>query len=205
MSIPALAAGKAARIGQPFAAPVVGAREQHLAELGWTVGRNVRIDYRWGAGDADRTRKYAAELVALAPDVILANGSAAVGPLLQATRSMPIVFVAPLADAAERRSRRAQPEPLRSGLSTNAAAVRIRPASRCVRAPPLPGPFQGRVTSCAGGHAFETQFISAVRRLDRGPDSGRCGRHVHIGDAERRCGKFPTTGSLTSRRSHGDR
>ena len=46
---------------------------QGLQQLGWTEGRNVRIDYRWGAGDADRIRKYAAELVALAPDVILAN------------------------------------------------------------------------------------------------------------------------------------
>ena len=53
----------------------------------------MRIDYRWGAGDADRIRRYAAELVALAPDVILATGSATVGPLLQATRTVPIVFV----------------------------------------------------------------------------------------------------------------
>ena len=66
---------------------------QGLQQLGWTDGRNVRIDYRWGAGDADRIRKYAAELVALAPDVILASGSATVAPLLQATRTVPIVFV----------------------------------------------------------------------------------------------------------------
>src|SRR2546428_13971738 len=50
---------------------------QGLQELGWTIGRNVRIDTRWGAGDAERYRRYAAELVALAPDVILANGSPA--------------------------------------------------------------------------------------------------------------------------------
>jgi putative tryptophan/tyrosine transport system substrate-binding protein len=56
------------------------------------VGRNVRIDTRWGGGDADRTRRYAVELVALAPDIILAHGSATVGPLLQATRAVPIVF-----------------------------------------------------------------------------------------------------------------
>jgi putative ABC transport system substrate-binding protein len=67
---------------------------QGLQQLGWTVGRNVRIDYRWGPGDADRFRKYAAELVALAPDVILATGSPTVEPLLQATSSVPIVFVA---------------------------------------------------------------------------------------------------------------
>jgi putative ABC transport system substrate-binding protein len=65
---------------------------QGLQELGWTVGRNVRIDYRWGAGDADRTREYAAELVALAPDVILASGTSTVAPLLRATRTVPIVF-----------------------------------------------------------------------------------------------------------------
>jgi ABC-type uncharacterized transport system substrate-binding protein len=53
---------------------------------------NIRFDYRWGAGDPENVRKYAAELVALAPDVILASGTATVGPLLQATRSVPIVF-----------------------------------------------------------------------------------------------------------------
>jgi putative ABC transport system substrate-binding protein len=66
---------------------------QALQQLGWTDGRNVRIDLRWAAGDPELTRKYTAELVALAPDVILASGSATVGPLLQATRAVPIVFV----------------------------------------------------------------------------------------------------------------
>jgi ABC-type uncharacterized transport system substrate-binding protein len=65
---------------------------QGLAQLGWLDGRNVRIDTRWAVADADRIRKYAAELVALAPDVILAPGSATTGPLLQATRTIPIVF-----------------------------------------------------------------------------------------------------------------
>jgi putative ABC transport system substrate-binding protein len=65
---------------------------QGLQELGWTAGRNVRIDTRWAAGDADRFRKYAAELIALAPDVILASGGTGVGALLQATRSVPVVF-----------------------------------------------------------------------------------------------------------------
>jgi len=67
--------------------------ERALQELGWTDGRNVRIDYRWGAGDADRIRRYAVELVSLSPDVILTVGSATAGPLLQATRTLPIVFV----------------------------------------------------------------------------------------------------------------
>jgi putative ABC transport system substrate-binding protein len=70
----------------------VGAFLQGLQESGWAVGRNVRMDYRWGGGDADRTRRYAAEMVALAPDVILTSGSTALAPLLQATRSVPIVF-----------------------------------------------------------------------------------------------------------------
>ena len=65
---------------------------QGLQELGWTVGRNVRIEYRWGAGDAELFRRHASELVALAPDVILAVGGAVVPSLLQATRTIPIVF-----------------------------------------------------------------------------------------------------------------
>jgi putative tryptophan/tyrosine transport system substrate-binding protein len=64
---------------------------QGAQQLGWTDGRNVQIDTRWGA-DADLIRKHAVELAALAPDVILASGSATLGPLLQATRAVPIVF-----------------------------------------------------------------------------------------------------------------
>ena len=59
---------------------------QGLQEAGWAVGRNLRIDVRWGAGDVDRLRGYAAELVSLAPDAMLATGGTTVGPLLQATR-----------------------------------------------------------------------------------------------------------------------
>ena len=66
--------------------------QQTLQQLGWTDGRNVRIDYRWGAGGADKHRKYAAELVALAPDVILASGPT-VEQVLQASRTVPIVLV----------------------------------------------------------------------------------------------------------------
>jgi putative ABC transport system substrate-binding protein len=66
---------------------------QGLQQLGWTDGRNVRIEARGAQGDADQIRRHAAELVALAPDVILAGGTANVGPLLQATRTVPIVFV----------------------------------------------------------------------------------------------------------------
>ena len=65
---------------------------QGLQQLGWTDGSNMRIDSRWSAGNADDTRKYAAELVALAPEVILASGGSVAGPLLQVTRTVPVVF-----------------------------------------------------------------------------------------------------------------
>jgi ABC-type uncharacterized transport system substrate-binding protein len=67
---------------------------QGLQQLGWTEGNNVRIDYRWGAGDADRIRRYAVELIELAPEVILASSAPSVASLLQATRTVPIVFAA---------------------------------------------------------------------------------------------------------------
>jgi putative ABC transport system substrate-binding protein len=70
----------------------IAAFHQGLQEWGWTLGQNARIDVRWGAVDADSSRRYAAELVGLAPDVILASASAAVAALQQTTRSVPIVF-----------------------------------------------------------------------------------------------------------------
>jgi putative tryptophan/tyrosine transport system substrate-binding protein len=76
--------------------PVAQARQaaflQGLQQLGWIDGQNARIDVRWAAGNLANARQYAAELVALAPDVILASGGAIMGPLLQATRTVPIVF-----------------------------------------------------------------------------------------------------------------
>ncbi len=81
------------RRGDPAGQRRVLAFAQALAQSGWTDGRNVRIDIRWGAADPERIRRYGAELVALAPVVIVASGSAAVGSLLQATRTVPIVFV----------------------------------------------------------------------------------------------------------------
>jgi len=77
----------------PEATAREAAFQETLADLGWNIGRNVRIDYRRTGGDTDSLRKYAAELVALAPDVILTHGSQAVGPVLQQTRTVPIVFV----------------------------------------------------------------------------------------------------------------
>jgi putative ABC transport system substrate-binding protein len=70
----------------------IAAFVQGLEQLGWTVGKNVRVDYRFAGTNADTLRKYAAELVALAPDVILTQSSNAVAPLLQATHTVPIVF-----------------------------------------------------------------------------------------------------------------
>jgi putative ABC transport system substrate-binding protein len=64
-----------------------------LQQFGWTEGGNVRIDYRFGAGNPETSRKFAAELLALAPDVILADGASTLSPLQRATRSVPIVFV----------------------------------------------------------------------------------------------------------------
>ena len=65
---------------------------QELAQLGWTIGLNVRIETRWAGGNADDIRRHAGELVALAPDVILAHGASTAGPLLHATRTVPVVF-----------------------------------------------------------------------------------------------------------------
>src|SRR5262252_9592939 len=72
----------------------IAAFQQALQQLGWIDGRNVRIDYRFGLGNAADVRRHTAELVALAPDVILVGGASVLAPLLQATRSLPIVFVA---------------------------------------------------------------------------------------------------------------
>ena len=71
----------------------VGAFLQGLQQSGWTIGRNVRVDTRWAGVKADDIRKHAAELAALAPDVILTQADATTAPLLQATRTVPIVFV----------------------------------------------------------------------------------------------------------------
>jgi putative ABC transport system substrate-binding protein len=76
----------------PEAPPRVAAFVKGLQELGWVEGRNIQIDYRYSGGDSERTRKYATELVALAPDVILAGNTSTVAPLQRATRTVPIVF-----------------------------------------------------------------------------------------------------------------
>jgi putative ABC transport system substrate-binding protein len=78
----------------PEAQARVAAFLQGLQELGWSVGRNVIVDIRWSTGNSADVRKYAAEVVALAPEVILANSSGAVAPLVETTRTVPIVFAA---------------------------------------------------------------------------------------------------------------
>jgi putative ABC transport system substrate-binding protein len=77
----------------PVPQAYIAALLQGLQEFGWSVGSNVRIDYRWGAVNAELKRRYAAELIALRPDVIVAIGDSNTAPLLQATRTVPIVFV----------------------------------------------------------------------------------------------------------------
>jgi putative ABC transport system substrate-binding protein len=77
----------------PMVAARIAAFAQAMHELGWIVGRNLRIDYRWGQNDPDRLRKYAAELVALTPEAIVANANPSTTALQQATSSVPIVFV----------------------------------------------------------------------------------------------------------------
>src|SRR5262249_55486700 len=81
-----------ARANDPDTKARFAAFEQALGQLGWTHGRNLRIDYRFSGGDAATSRKQAEELVALAPEVIVSSGSFSTGTLLQATRTVPVVF-----------------------------------------------------------------------------------------------------------------
>jgi putative tryptophan/tyrosine transport system substrate-binding protein len=106
--------GRVRRIGMLMSAPADdplaqswnAAFAQGLQQLGWEVGRNVQIDIRWGAGDTERYRKYAAELVALAPDVVVGTAASIVVDLQQASRTIPIVFVSTI-------------DPVGSGLVTS--------------------------------------------------------------------------------------
>jgi putative tryptophan/tyrosine transport system substrate-binding protein len=70
----------------------IGALLQGLQQLGWSIGTNLRVDYRWAGPNPDVIRKHATELVAIAPDVIVAHGISTLGPLLDATRTIPLVF-----------------------------------------------------------------------------------------------------------------
>jgi putative ABC transport system substrate-binding protein len=77
---------------EPEAQSYLAAFQQGMQELGWSVGRNLRVELRWGGGDADLTRRYAAELAALSPDVMLAAGGVVVSAMLRASRTVPIIF-----------------------------------------------------------------------------------------------------------------
>src|SRR5215472_12832614 len=79
--------------GDPESVARIATFAQGLAELGWTIGRNVQVDIRWAVGDPELFRRYAGELVALAPDVVVAHGLVGAGWLVRATRTVPIVFV----------------------------------------------------------------------------------------------------------------
>src|SRR5262245_14374004 len=79
--------------GDPEEASWVAEFVQGLGKLGWTDGQNLRIEYRWGNGNASQARRYAAELVSLAPDAVLAEGATVLQALQKETRSVPIVFV----------------------------------------------------------------------------------------------------------------
>jgi hypothetical protein len=103
----------------------IAAFQQGLQQLGWSGGGNLQIDYRWSAGNADNFRRHATELVALAPDVVLANGSPAVAALQQATRTVPIVFatvIDPVAPASSRAWRVLAATPPVSQCSNTASA-----------------------------------------------------------------------------------
>jgi ABC-type uncharacterized transport system substrate-binding protein len=88
--IPLIAAITPLSEDDPEAQARVAAFRQALQDLGWIVGRNVRIEYRWGASDPGRTRKIVAELLALSPDIVFATGSPTLEPFLQATHTVPI-------------------------------------------------------------------------------------------------------------------
>jgi putative tryptophan/tyrosine transport system substrate-binding protein len=94
--------------GDPLAQSYTAAFEQALQQSGWQLGRNVWIEYRWGSGDTERFRQYAAELVALMPDVIVGTAASIVAELERASRTVPIVFVATI-------------DPVGAGLVSNLA------------------------------------------------------------------------------------
>ena len=172
---------------------------QRLSELGWTVGRNVRIDYRWGVRDtrdAERVRRNVAELLGLAPDVVLATGSSTTGPLQQATRTVPIVFVAvPDPVGAGYVDSLAQPggnitgfTPFEYSISAKLLELLKEVAPRLTRAAVLRDPTApsglgqfGAVQSVAPSLGVELRPINvreageierAVTALARGPNSG---------------------------------
>ena len=154
----------------------VGASLQGLAQSGWITGRNIRIETRWTKFDTEDTRKYAAELVALGPDVIVATGTSTLGPLLRLTRTVPIVF--PLAaDPVARQSSRRHPAGCprqardRRPSVPGSAGIRggSRPGSRSVRPSrqvrASRGSSKRSYHDCFHSFASGSSFWTARRRL----------------------------------------
>src|SRR5262249_41933616 len=97
----------------PEAQVRVAAFRQGLRELGWTEGHDVRMEFRWGTGDPDRARTFTTELISLAPDVIVAHGTPALGALHRATRTIPVVFVSVIDPVGAGYVQRRRPSPQR--------------------------------------------------------------------------------------------
>jgi putative ABC transport system substrate-binding protein len=172
------------------------ALQQGLAKLGWIVGRNVRIEYRWGAADAESVRAGTAELLALTPDVVLATTSRAVATLQQATRTVPIVFMTTIEPVAQGFVQSlAHPGGNITGFTNMEATVGAKwlallkeVAPRVARVafmlnPDNPGPaqFSGSVTAAAPKLAAEVvvaqvrgpaEIEAAITRLGREPGGG---------------------------------
>jgi len=137
---------------------------QGLGELGWIVGRNLQIDFRWGGGNARRYRRQAAELVAFAPEVIVAMGSSVVGPLLQTTRTVPIVFLQ-VTRSGQLRLRR---EPGAAGRKR----YRICPVRICHQCEVDRTSQRDRPTCDAGGRPSGSHGTRWSRSIRRNPVSG---------------------------------
>jgi hypothetical protein len=147
---------------------------QALQQMGWTDGRNMQLETRWAGGGAEANRKYAAELVAWKPDVLVGAGNSSAGPLLQATRSIPIVFTI-------------VPDPVGAGLvdslarpggnATGFAQLRIRHRRQ------VAGAAQGgRTARDACGGAARFRVHSRNRSMER--DSDRCAVARHGGQSD---------------------
>jgi hypothetical protein len=156
----------------------VQAFEQELKKFGWTIGQNVEIEVRWATADPGEIRRNAAELAALKPDVILAHGSSTLGPLQQATRTLPIVFpvagdpvaggfVESLARPGGNITGFAVFEYSREVARIAQASCAPRNASGCLAA--------GRVTRCARASWRDSGCWAYARGGGQTPKRARCG------------------------------
>jgi putative ABC transport system substrate-binding protein len=130
--------------------------EQALKALNWTNGSNLRIDYRWAAGDSERMRKFAAEIIALEPDVILTSGSIVVPLMMQATRTIPIVFVQVV-------------DPVGSGFVKSMA----RPGGNVTGFTPLEYSLAGKWVELLKQIAPHVTRAAVIRDPTRGPGIGQ--------------------------------